>query len=88
MHGWLEEHGDDIVKAFGYLPKDAKRTMLRWTQTLPGMGKLTKTKLGNDRFISWRYLFDQPATRLTAVFLAHLSFSYAFSGMAGVATSV
>ena len=62
--------------------------MLKWTQTLPGMGKLTKTKLGQDRFISWRYLLDQPATRLTAVFLAHLSFSYAYAGMAGVAQSV
>ena len=56
--------------------------MLRWTQTLPGIGKLTK---GN---ISWRYLLDQPATRMTAVFLAHLSFSFAYSGMAGVAHSV
>ena len=81
MHGWLEEHGDDIVKAFGYLPQDAKRTMLRWTLTLPGMGKIPKN-------ITWRYLFDQPATRLTAVFLAHLSFSYAFSGMGGVAAAV
>jgi hypothetical protein len=88
IYGWLEQNDDAILKAFGYLPKDAKETMLRWTQTLPGIGKLTKTKLGQDRFISWRYLLDQPATRTTALFLAHLSFSFAFSGMPGVAKAV
>ena len=83
MAGYLNNIGDQVATAFGYLPEDAKAAALKWTQSAFPSGYLS-----SRRKLTWKFIAEQPKTKYYATWMMLTAFIGIYGGSPQAAAAV